>query len=56
MNFLKTLPKRELICGYGEILKHALIANNKFFLSMFLKNNFKSKGNNYILLTLKRKK
>ena len=23
INFLKTLPKRELICGYGEILKHA---------------------------------
>jgi len=31
INFLKTLPKRELICGYGEILKHALIANKKFF-------------------------
>ena len=29
--FLKTLPKRELICGYGEILKHALIADKKFF-------------------------
>ncbi len=31
MNFLKTLSKRELICGYGEILKHSLIANKKFF-------------------------
>ena len=31
INFLKSLPKRELICGYGEILKHALIANKKFF-------------------------
>ena len=30
-NFLKSLPKRELICGYGEILKHALIADKKFF-------------------------
>ena len=30
-NFLKTLPKREIICGYGEILKHALIANKKFY-------------------------
>ena len=29
---LKSLPKRELICGYGEILKHALIAEKKFFL------------------------
>ena len=31
INFLKTLPKREVICGYGEILKHALIADKKFF-------------------------
>ena len=31
INFLKTLSKRELICGYGEILKHALINNKKFF-------------------------
>ena len=29
--FLKSLPKREIICGYGEILKHAIIANKKFF-------------------------
>ena len=29
--FLKTLPKRELICGYAEILKHSLISNKKFF-------------------------
>tara|TARA_B100000767_G_scaffold7418_1_gene7340 strand:+ start:471 stop:1577 length:1107 start_codon:yes stop_codon:yes gene_type:complete len=29
--FLKTLPKREIICGYGEILKHAIIADKKFF-------------------------
>ena len=31
INFLKSLPKRELVCGYGEILKHALIADRKFF-------------------------
>ena len=30
--FLKSLPKREIICGYGEILKHAIIADKKFFL------------------------
>ena len=29
---LKSLPKREMICGYGEILKHSLILNNQFFL------------------------
>jgi len=31
INFLKSLPKREIICGYGEILKHAIIADKKFF-------------------------
>ena len=36
-NFLKTLPKREVICGYGEILKHSIISNKKFFL--FLNKN-----------------
>ena len=29
--FLKTLPKREIICGYGEILKHSLIMSKKFY-------------------------
>ena len=35
--FLKSLPKREIICGYGEILKHAIIADKKFF--VFLDKN-----------------
>ena len=29
--FLKSLPKREITCGYGEILKHAIIADKEFF-------------------------
>ena len=37
ISFLKTLSKKELICGYGEVLKHAIIYNKKFFL--FLKKN-----------------
>ena len=35
--FLKTLPKREIFCGYAEILKHSLIANKNFYL--FLNKN-----------------
>ena len=31
IQLLKTLPKREIICGYGEILKHSLIADKKIF-------------------------
>ena len=40
--FLKTLPKREIICGYGEILKHSIIGNRKFY-------NFLNKNKNKIL-------
>ena len=31
IEFLKSLTRREIICGYGEILKHSLIADKKFF-------------------------
>ena len=37
--FLKSLSKRDIICGYGEILKHSLIDNKKFF--NFLNKNLK---------------
>ena len=42
VQLLKTLPKRELICGYGEILKHSLIASKSFY-------NFLDKNNDKIL-------
>ena len=29
--FLNSLPKREIICGYAEILKHAIIKDSAFF-------------------------
>ena len=38
IDFLKTLHKREVICGYGEILKHSIIANKKFY--KYLTQNF----------------
>ena len=31
IEFLKSLPRREIICGFAEILKHALICDKKFF-------------------------
>ena len=31
ISFLKTIPKREVVCGYAEILKHSLITDKKFF-------------------------
>ena len=35
--FLESLPKREVICGYGEIFKHSLILNKNFY--KYLNNN-----------------
>ena len=29
--FLKSLPRKEMICGYAEILKHSIIKDKKFF-------------------------
>ena len=49
INFLKSLPRKEMICGYAEILKHSLIKNKIFF--KFLKRNFiKILNNNHKLL------
>ena len=31
IEFLKSLSKREMICGFAEILKHAFICDKKFF-------------------------
>jgi 3-dehydroquinate synthase len=43
VEILKSLPKRELICGYAEILKHSLILKNNFF-------NWLHKNSNKFLL------
>ena len=36
--FLDTLSKKEIICGYAEILKHSLISSRENF--NFLNKNF----------------
>ena len=38
--FLNSLPKKEMICGYAEILKHSIIKDKKFF--SWLERNTKS--------------
>ena len=38
-DFLKTLKKREIVCGYAEVLKHSIIASKKFYL--YLNKNVK---------------
>ena len=45
LSFINSLPKKEMICGYAEILKHSIIKDKKFFnwlkkiLNLFLKKN-----------------
>ena len=46
--FLESLPKKEIICGYAEILKHALIKDKKFFYWL-------TKNTRYIFLRNKKK-
>ncbi len=41
--FLDSLPKKEMICGYAEILKHSIINDRKFF-------NWLKKKTNSILI------
>ena len=50
INFLKTLPIREVICGYGEILKHSLLV--KKILYFFRQKYY---GNFKVKITLHRK-
>ena len=38
ISILNSLPKREIICGYGEILKHSIISDKKKF--NYLKKNY----------------
>jgi len=48
---LESLPQREIISGYGEILKHALISDKKFFIWL-IKNAKKIINNkNHTILT-----
>ena len=44
ISVLNSLPRKEMICGYGEILKHSLIIDKKFFL--WLSRNAKKIINN----------
>ena len=55
VSFLKTLPKKEVVCGYAEILKHSIIKDKKFF--DWLKKNTKfllSKEKNKLIYAIKK--
>mgnify|MGYP001210201654 CR=1 FL=1 len=47
---LKSLPQRELVCGYAEILKHSLILKSNFFNWLNINSNKLLKNRNSNLL------
>ena len=51
MNILASLPEREIICGYAEILKSSIIdnLNNFLYLDKNLNKILKLKGDNFII-------
>ena len=52
VSLIKSLPQREVVSGYGEILKHSLISDRKFF--FWLTKNGKKiiiKKNNKLLIS-----
>ena len=54
-SFIDSLPKKEMICGYAEILKHAIIKDKNFF--YWLKKNTKSilsKKSNQLIYAIKK--
>ncbi len=55
ISFIKSLPKKEIICGYAEILKHSIIKDRKFF--NWLKQNTKfllSKDKSKLIYAIKK--
>ena len=53
--FLNSLPKREIVCGYAEILKHAIIKDSKFFSWLKKNTNFiLSKNYSRIIYAIKK--
>ena len=47
--FLNSLPKKEMICGYAEILKHSIIKDFKFLIGWkTIQNQFFQKPNELI--------
>ena len=53
--FINTLPKKEMVCGFAEILKHSIIKDKKFF--KWLEKNSKlilSKNSNALTYAIKK--
>ena len=55
ISFLKTLAKKEMVCGFAEILKHSIIKDKKFFEWLNKKAKFiLSKNANELIYAIKK--
>ena len=56
VSFLKSLPKREMVCGYAEILKHSLINDYNFFkwLKINTKNILEKRDKRSLIFSIKK--
>lgn len=52
-NFLKTLPDNELISGYAEIIKHAIISDKRFFNELCETDNFREDTEKLIIRSVR---
>ena len=54
VSFLKSLPRREMVCGYAEILKHSLILKTNLFnwLNSNSKNILEKRKSNYLKIAI----
>ena len=50
LSFLKSLPKRELVCGFAEILKYSLIRDKSFFRWIQKKSKIILEGKDSVVL------
>ena len=55
ISFLKTLPKKEMICGFAEVLKHSIIKDKIFFRWLNKKAKFiLAKNTNVLIFAIKK--
>ncbi|HNW98843.1 MAG TPA: 3-dehydroquinate synthase [Bacteroidales bacterium] len=51
--FLKTLPDKQMLSGFAEVIKHAIIADRKLFNDLYLINDFTENIEKYIHRSVK---
>ncbi len=53
IDFLKTLPQRQYLSGFAEVIKHSLIWDSRFFSELFKKTNLKDDADYIVSRSIK---